>query len=110
MNVPGSTSVFISIPSTGTPPASSARANSQAPGSCSCSIRKWMSQPRWTRSGRSCSRCASEPEMPATFWTWRTFTGAPPTSSTRSAQCPAEWPLLDARAQLAPEGVPIHVA
>ena len=34
-------------------------------------MRKRTSQPRSRSSGRSCSRCASEPEMPATFWVCR---------------------------------------
>src|SRR5207237_215399 len=77
-NVSGSTSARIGIASTGTPLPSSARANSHAPGSCSCSIRKRMSQPRSRRSGSSDSRCASEPEMPATFCEWSTITASRP--------------------------------
>ena len=62
-------------------PARSASANSHAPGSSSWSMRKRTSQPRSRRSGRSCRRCASEPEIPATFWVWRTtppVTTSPP--------------------------------
>ena len=71
-NAIGSTSARSRTSSSGTPRARSSRANSHAPGSSSCSMRKRTSQPRSRRSGRSWSRCASEPEMPATFWMWRT--------------------------------------
>ena len=57
------------------------RANSHAPGSSSWSMRKRTSQPRSRRSGSSCSRWASEPEMPATFCVCSTtpsITRAPP--------------------------------
>ncbi len=58
--------------SSGTPRPRRASANSQAPGSSSCSMRKRTSQPRSRRSGSSWSRWASEPEIPATFWVWST--------------------------------------
>ena len=71
-NATGSTSARSLTSSSGTPRARSSSANSHAPGSSSCSMRKRTSQPRSRRSGRSWSRCASEPEMPATFWVWST--------------------------------------
>ena len=68
-----------------------------------------MSQPRARRSGSSESRCASEPEMPATFWTCRT-------PHPRDAATHPVGPVLDrvARfdrlAQLAAERVAVDAA
>ncbi len=71
------------IASTGTPRASSSRAKSQAPGSSSCSISRRTSQPRLRRSGSSESRCASDPEIPATFCMWRISGGFTPPAPCR---------------------------
>ena len=68
MNAAGSKSREIGIASSGTPRASSSRAKSHAPGSFSWSMSIRTSQPRSASRGRSESRCASDPEMPATFW------------------------------------------
>ena len=105
MKVPGSTSVFISIPSTGTPPASSSRANSQAPGSCSCEHQELDVPAAGDERRQKLEQVRlRDPEIPATFWTWRMLTrGA--TSSSRSAQCPAECAFLDAFAKLAPSAL-----
>ena len=70
-NATGSKSARSGIESSGTPRARSARAKSHAPGSFSCSITIRTSQPRSRSRGSSESRCASEPEMPATFCRWR---------------------------------------
>ena len=86
------------------------RANSQAPGSSSWSMRKRMSQPRSRRSGRSWSRCASEPEMPATFWVWSTtpsVTTSPAASRMPRAHDSTEWPCCDALAQPCAERRPL---
>ena len=46
------------------------------------------------------SRCASEPEMPATFWTWRTIIASRHLEDTRRPSARPSGARLDARAQL----------
>ena len=106
----GSTSPRSRTSSSGTPRPRSSRANSQAPGSSSWSMRNSTSQPRARRSGRSWSRWASEPEMPATFCTCRT---RPEASSgdprcVENSACPRidRVALLHALAELRPERGP----
>ena len=79
------------IASSGMPRARSSRAKSHAPGSCSCSIRKRTSQPRSFSRGSSESRCASEPEMPATFCRWRTVHVTDAAARIPSAHVSTEW-------------------
>ena len=61
MKAAGSKSRAIGIASSGTPRASSSRAKSHAPGSCSWSMSMRTSHPRSASLGSSESRCASEP-------------------------------------------------
>ena len=102
----GSKSARSGIASSGTPRARSARAKSQAPGSFSWSISIRTSQPRSRSRGSSERRCASEPEMPATFCRWRTvpgFIGA--ATVARSAVGPVlDGVVAPRRARAAPAG------